>query len=139
MAIPTGARAPLTLSTFLVTSSWQNFNPSFQEIWRVDTVFLHVLITVNDSTGIQIRAIGAMDQLGTETVTIPFIDASVNPVVVSPLIYQIGSIDAGSYMPFSFEVDGGVPYIKFQIKALTPGGTPAAVNYAYITLDPKEN
>lgn len=96
------------------------------------SITLWLKITINDSTGIKIKMLGAnaaADSVLYQTIIKDVQASSVN-VVPSEVFL---SNDEDQSLLLSFSVSDQVPLVKFQVMALVAGATAATIDECYVT------
>lgn len=96
-----------------------------------DTISLYFNITSNNSTAIQIKALGRMEDIDHDYV-LPIKTPSATKVDISNLVYQFSETDAQNC--FSIDVQG-IPFLQLQVKGVGNAPVPGFVVsiYAYGT------
>jgi hypothetical protein len=119
---------PLTLST-----SWQDIGPFTIYCGDRHTLGLFLKVTINDSTDLEVRALGSPDAAFADDYDFPFTDSSGSaPVLVQPDSYQL-QIDTNQNVILPFPVLDIIPYVRLQARVLAANATPAQITSAKVT------
>lgn len=88
--------------------------------------------TVQDSTGISVKALAKHTAAGTEEYNLPIQTVSTTEIAVTP---EIVTFPDGTNFLYLLVVNlfNVIPYVQFQVKFTTDGGDDATINTAYIT------
>ena len=117
---------PVTLS-----ASWQDLAPEL-DFGYAGTVCVSVLITANDSTNIQLRALGVLTD-HSEPVILPHKDPTTSPIIIMDEFFELKTVPPNYFQAIPFGFDGVMPKIKIQARALVPGATAGTIDKAVIT------
>lgn len=88
--------------------------------------------TVQDSTGISVKALAKHTAAGTEEYSLPIQTVSTTEIAVTP---EIVTFPDGTNFLYLLVVNlfNVIPYVQFQVKFTTDGGADATIDNAYIT------
>lgn len=115
-----------------VTGAWADLGPVVIA-GDYDLLALWLKITINDTLDFQVRVIGSNIEAFTDSYVLPISDiSSATKIGLSAQVFELSS-DATQNMIIPMAISDAVPFIKFQIQALTPGVTPASVTSAKVS------
>lgn len=121
-----------------IISAAQTLTTSFANIGtEIDcagytTLMIWLKCTVQQSTGIQIKALAKHTYAGTESYSLPIEIVSSGLIAASIEVVQFP--DAVNFLyAVKVKVDNVIPYLQFQVKMTTDGGTDGTIDTAYVT------
>lgn len=121
------AANPLTLSV-----GWQDLGDEI-DVRGAQTVFLWLSLTIRNSLNVRVRALLKHTE-GTAAVEyIPPIRTVAAAVVTLEDEFLEFNTDADHDTPLSWTLDGGIPFVQFQVQAGFVGTTPGMIDEAQVT------
>lgn len=96
------------------------------------TLWLWVKLTIQQSSGVQIKALAKHTASGTEEYNMPIETVSSTLISLNPQIFQLP--DASDLYVVEIKVSNACPYIQWQVKMSTDGGTDGTIDTAHYTL-----
>jgi hypothetical protein len=121
---------PLIKTAQTVTGSWADLGEKFS-CGDIESLNLWVNLDVNDSLGVQFRALGYINSTDTNAFNLPITEATTSAVNITHQVFVLADSDQKVIIPLS--VDDAVPYIKLQVKATTAGASAASIVSAHLT------
>jgi len=122
---------PLIAAPQVVTGSWADVGIPVTT-GDYDLVAFWMKLTINDGLGIQVRILGSDVVDFTDSYVVPIQDISdPDKIGLAPQVFELTDETQNLIIPMA--ISDSIPFIKFQIKATTPGATPASLVMAKIS------
>lgn len=116
----------------VVTGSWADLG-TIIVIGDYDLAGLWLEVDINLAQNVQIRVLGSDTEDFAKSYSLPILDISdPSKVGVQAQVFEL-SVDADQNVILPMNLADSVPFIKFQVQALTPGGTPAQILTAKVS------
>lgn len=104
-----------------LTANWADLGSEIK-VDGAQTVLLWVVLDINDSENARVRALGKRESVGDEEYTFPIRTVSATKVTVEVDYTEFAS-DDDQNMILAVDLDGGVPYLQFQVQTGTVGAS----------------
>ena len=113
------------------TNNWANMGEE-QFVQGARNLALWLQLTVNGSTNMRVRLLGKLVEGGALEYVLPIRTIGASAILVEPEYIEFNN-DADQDMVLSWQLDGTVPYVQFQIQVGAVGGGAATVDSAFVT------
>ena len=113
------------------TGSWADLGSELV-VKGARAIGLWVTLDINDTVNPRVRALVKHTAAGTEEYLLPIRTVGASAVLVEDEYVEF-NVDADQLMLLSWDLDGLVPVVQFQIQAGTAGVSPGQIDAAYVS------
>ena len=114
-----------------LTANWVDLGDELH-VQGAANIALWVELDINDSVNARVRMLAKWESGGANEYVLPIYSTAADLVHVEAEYVEFND-DVDQSMILSWELDGVVPYVQFQVQAGTVGATAGQIDSAYVT------
>jgi len=114
-----------------LTAAWADLGAELL-VAGASSIALWANFDINDSTNVRVRLLAKHASAGADEYVLPIRTVGTSSVLVEDEYIEFND-DADQKMVISWDLNGLVPYIQFQVMAEVAGATPGQIDSAYVT------
>ena len=114
-----------------LTAAWADLGAELS-VWGASSIALWVNLDINNSVNARVRLLAKHTSAGTDEYVLPIRTVGASAVLVEDEYIEF-NVDADQKMALSWDLNGLVPYVQFQVMAEVAGTTPGQIDSAFVT------